>query len=149
MLIYSNYKIQVGFCRNCWAAGSKLSVLKYSFVQEVLVTASCNIMLCFSIKICSYICIWSRASIVLSLFLIFGQIWASLFLSIRSTWPIHFHHLVLTSLLTRLVSVLSFRSSLEITHGHRIFRILLMQVQGPRSRGAGGLHVPLPIFLKL
>ena len=31
-----------------------------------------------------------------------------LFLSIRSTWPIHFHRLVLTSVLTRLVSVLGY-----------------------------------------
>ena len=52
-----------------------------------------------------------------------------LFLSVRSTWPIHFHRLVLTSVLTRLVSsVLFIRSSLEITYGHRIFMILLMQV---------------------
>ena len=40
-------------------------------------------MLCFSVKTFSHICIWSRASIVLSLFLIFGQIWASLFWLIK------------------------------------------------------------------
>ena len=54
--------IQIGFCRQPAA-----SLLKHSFVQDILVTYS-------------YICIWSRASIVLSLFLIFDQIWASLFL---------------------------------------------------------------------
>ena len=49
-----------------------------------------------------------------------------LFLSIHSTWPIN--RLVLTLALTRLVSVLFIRSSLEMTLGHRIFLILLMQV---------------------
>ena len=45
-----------------------------------------------------------------------------LILFIHSTWPIHFHRLVLTSALTRLVSVLFIRSSLEQHRaGHRIF----------------------------
>ena len=43
-----------------------------------------------------------------------------LFLSIRSTCRIHFPRLLLSSTLTRLVSVLFSRSLLEITYGHHL-----------------------------
>ena len=56
------------------AAGSKLSVQKPdSFAQEILVTLLQHHVVFFN-KYKNYTCIWSRASNVLSLFLIFEQI---------------------------------------------------------------------------
>ena len=72
--------------------GTVIKHLRHSFSFSSLLTrcfllqkdlqwnATCNDVMCFPTKTCSYICIRRRASIVLSLFIIFGQIWASLFL---------------------------------------------------------------------